>query len=516
MSRLFQQIVITGVASGLLLLATPVTLFAQQTADEMASSAIHPDSAVLGPSTASEEIPLLSVGELEELVGPIALYPDSLLAVALPASTYPLQIVQAARFLDALEDDPALEPDANWDDSVVALINYPEAVALLNEDLDRTWRLGEAVVAQQADVLAAVENFRRRAHAAGNLKNDAHQRVTLSDEGIIEVIPVDEEIVYVPYYEPAQVVVYQTRPVYHYYPQPYPVYYYPYPSTYYFDRRFFWGVTTAFTIGWHSHRLHVFHPSYHGHPYYGHHYWDRWWYRRPSLNIYNTVYIDHHTHRSRDYRRDGDHWKKRHHRRLRGTDRYEHRREYRFDSSPSRARQSNPGRDLPRPQRSRSRPPALAEHDRDPASSRTQRPSQFPQVRLSDSRDVEPESRRSRHLSERRRGAISDSVAKKPAQRPPNRLQADRDIRLGFADTNRQFAGNRRPETRGLETNHSPRSVGNSRRTYKPPSPGPAERSNPKSDSDSRRVSREVQDGQRNVEKRKNTRPKERGGRQHR
>ena len=77
-----------------------------------------------------DDLVRLDAMELEELVGPIALYPDDLLAVILPASTYPLEIVQAARFLDALEDDESLEPDENWDDSVVALLNYPEVVRM--------------------------------------------------------------------------------------------------------------------------------------------------------------------------------------------------------------------------------------------------------------------------------------------------------------------------------------------------------------------------------------------------
>ena len=268
-----------------------------------------------------EGIPLLTPVELEELVGPIALYPDDLLAIVLPASTYPLQVVQAGRFLEELENDASLQPDEAWDDSVVALLNYPEVVELLNEDLDWTWRLGEAVVAQQPDVIAAVETFRDRAYAAGNLKSDAHQTVSHSDEGIIEIVPMDDEIIYVPYYEPERVVVYQPRPVYHYYPRPYPVYYYPYPSTYYFDRGFFWGVTTAFTIGWYTDRLHVFHHSYRGHPYYGRHYYDRWWYRRPSINIYNNYYVHRNLHRARDYRRSGDYWHSREHRRLRSYDR---------------------------------------------------------------------------------------------------------------------------------------------------------------------------------------------------
>jgi hypothetical protein len=80
--------------------------------------------------------------------------------------------------------------------------------------------------------------------------------------------------------------------VYYYYPRRYPVYYYPYPSSYAFDHGFFWGVTTAFTIGWISDGLHVYHHSYYGHPYFGRSYWwDRWWYRRPSISVYNTSYV---------------------------------------------------------------------------------------------------------------------------------------------------------------------------------------------------------------------------------
>ena len=98
-------------------------------------------------ATGNEGIPLLSRQELQDLVGPVALYPDDLLAIVLPAATYPLQIVQAARFLEELKSNPGLEPDEDWDDSIIAVLNYPEIIELLNEDLDWTWQLGEAVVA---------------------------------------------------------------------------------------------------------------------------------------------------------------------------------------------------------------------------------------------------------------------------------------------------------------------------------------------------------------------------------
>lgn len=254
-----------------------------------------------------EELPTATSAELEELIGPIALYPDDLLAIVLPASTFPLQIVEAGRFLEDLESDPSLKPDEDWDDSVVALTNYPEVVELLNEDLDWTWRLGEAVVAQQADVIAAIELFRDRAYAAGNLKSDEHQ-VVAHDGGAIQITPVEEDVIYVPYYEPESVVVYQPRPVYYYYPRPYPVYYYPYPAYHSFYHDYFWGVTTAFSIGWHSHHLNVFHHSYYGHPYYGHNYWNRWWYRRPDIHVHTNYYAGNNHHGSYNRYRHGDRW----------------------------------------------------------------------------------------------------------------------------------------------------------------------------------------------------------------
>lgn len=250
----------------------------------------------------------LSAAELEELVGPIALYPDDLLAIVLPASTYPLQIVQAARFLDAYEQDSTLEPDEEWDESITALLNYPDVVRMLDEDIDWTWKLGEAVISQQADVISAVESFRDRAYAAGNLKSDERQMVS-EEDGVIEITPVDDEIIYVPYYEPEQVIVYQPTPVYHYYARPCPVYYYPYPVGYSFVNGYFWGVTTAYDIGWSIDRLRVRHYSYWGHPYYGHSYYYGYYYRRPSINLYYSYYGG--TRYAPNRFRDGDYWRPR-------------------------------------------------------------------------------------------------------------------------------------------------------------------------------------------------------------
>ena len=271
---------------------------------------VDDDGNEIGSDFSTESVaPLLSNAELEELVAPIALYPDELLAIVLPASTYPLQVVEAARFLEAVETDTSLEPDEDWDDSIVALLNYPEVVELLNEDLDWTWTLGEAVVAQQADVLTAVDAFRDRAYAAGNLKTDEYQVIEENDDGIIEISPVAEDVIYVPYYEPERVVVYQPQPVYHYYARPYPVYYYPYSASYVHYGPF-WGVTTAFTIGWVTNSVHVWHHSYYGHPYYGRYYRDYWWYRRPALHVHNSIYYHYDRYPRRHYRY-GDYWRPR-------------------------------------------------------------------------------------------------------------------------------------------------------------------------------------------------------------
>ena len=299
---------------GLLLLlgfafSAPLELAAQVPVDENGQplTAIDYEGAA---GAEIEDILALPAAELEELVGRIALYPDDLLAIVLPASTYPLEIVQAARFLDDLATDGSLQPDESWDESVVALLNYPEIVYMMDKDIDWTWRLGEAVISQQTDVIAAVETFRDRAYAAGNLESDERQTVS-NDNGVIEIQPVDKEIIYVPYYEPEEVVVYQPRRrVYSYYPNAYPVYYYPYPYGYSFSSGYFWGVTTAYTIGWRNHYLNVHHPSYWGHPYYGHHYYGHY-YRYPSISVYNSWYVQN-NHRSSQHRhRDGDHWRPR-------------------------------------------------------------------------------------------------------------------------------------------------------------------------------------------------------------
>jgi len=263
-----------------------------------------------------EEV-LYTPEQLQNLVGPYALYPDDLLAILLPAATYPLEIVLAARFLERLQEDGTLEPEDSWDDSIVALLNYPEVIEIMNENIDESWQLGEAVISQQSDVLQAIEEFRQLAYDAGNLETDDRQVIEVvqkEDQESIVIRQVEEEVVYVPQYVVEEVIVKQHVPVYHYHPVPRPVYYYPYPVDHRFHSGFFWGVTTAFSIGWSNYFLNVYHPSYRYHPYYGHrYYYDDYHYRRPSINIFNNYYVDNSFGRTRDRHRYGSFWRPQRH-----------------------------------------------------------------------------------------------------------------------------------------------------------------------------------------------------------
>ncbi len=177
---------------------------------------------------AATAAPGLAPEELEKLVARIALYPDDLVALILPASTNPLQIVQADRFLAKRKTDPKAPLDDKWDDSVKSLLNYPEVVTAMSSDLDWTAALGEAVVADQGEVLEAVQAFRRKTQSAGNLKSDPKQTVVVEKE-VIKIVPTDPQVIYVPQYNPTTVVVSGGYSSWGYYPAPYPVYYYPYP-----------------------------------------------------------------------------------------------------------------------------------------------------------------------------------------------------------------------------------------------------------------------------------------------
>ncbi len=193
----------------------------------------------------------LSAQQLEDLVGRVALYPDDLLAIVLPSATTPLEVVKAQRFLDKRKQDTKLQPDASMPAPVKSLLNYPDVVKTMNDDLDWTGALGSAVTAQQKDVVDAIQAFRRKVYSAGNLKTDDKQIVVVEKE-TIKVVQSNPQVIYVPQYQPAQVVVVHSAPVYAYYPTPYPVYYYPYPPGAAFATGVFVGAATAYAFNWNS------------------------------------------------------------------------------------------------------------------------------------------------------------------------------------------------------------------------------------------------------------------------
>ncbi len=157
--------------------------------------------------------PLLSPDQLDNLVAPIALYPDPLLSQVLAASTYPLEIVEAQQWLSQnsnLPGDQLIDAakGQNWDPSVQALVAFPDALGLLANDVQWTTDLGDAFLAQQADVMSAVQNMRARARANGRLNSTPQQVVTMDnqdDQSAIEIQPADPQVVYVPVYSPSYV-----------------------------------------------------------------------------------------------------------------------------------------------------------------------------------------------------------------------------------------------------------------------------------------------------------------------
>ena len=197
---------------------------------------------------ASDPAPVaMSATELNKLVGPIALFPDDLVAIILPASTYPVEVVQADRFLERRKTQKDLPVEEGWQDSIKALLNYPEVLKKMSTDLDWTVALGEAVVADQNAVLQAVQRFRRQTQSVGNLKTDDKQTVVVEKE-VIKIVPSNPEVIYVPQYNPTTVVVSSPTPVYSYAPAPYPVYYYPYAPGAALATGMIWGA--AMSAAW--------------------------------------------------------------------------------------------------------------------------------------------------------------------------------------------------------------------------------------------------------------------------
>jgi Protein of unknown function (DUF3300) len=182
-------------------------------------------------STPTSGDQLFKPEQLDALVAPIALYPDTLLAMVLMASTYPLEVVQASRWASEnknLKDD-ALKTAVDtqgWDDSVKGLVATPDVLKMMSDKLDWTQKLGDAVLAQQPDVMDAIQRLRARAQANNKLQTTPQQTVTVNQEGgrqMIAIAQTDPNTVYVPYYDPN--VVYGGWPY-----SDYPPYYWGYPG----------------------------------------------------------------------------------------------------------------------------------------------------------------------------------------------------------------------------------------------------------------------------------------------
>ncbi len=193
----------------------------------------------------------MSQDQLDGLLAPIALYPDELLTQVLIAATYPLEVVEAARFVkqnptlrgQALED--ALK-DRAWDPSVLSLTAFPQVLDMMNDKLEWTQRLGDAFLADEAGVMRTVQSLRQRAVQAGNLNSNEQQRVVVQEK-IIVIEPAQPQYVYVPVYNPTIIFGPWWAPAYrpwYWYPPPiwgYP----PAPPSWGFTAGFFWGSAWA-------------------------------------------------------------------------------------------------------------------------------------------------------------------------------------------------------------------------------------------------------------------------------
>jgi hypothetical protein len=220
-------------------------------------------SVALVPLLQAQDVPqgeLFSADELDNLLAPVALYPDPLLAQVLVAATFPDQIDDAARFVRA-DSNPADIDSQPWDVSVQAVAHYPTVLEMMADNLDWTTSLGQAYVNQSVDVMASVQRLRAQAQAAGNLATSPQMEV-VSSGGDIEIWPAQPQYLYVPMYDPAVV--------------------YLRPTGFYFGVGFVIGAWLNYDFDWHRHRI-----FYHG--------WDEgggWVARSRPYIRRTTVYVN--------------------------------------------------------------------------------------------------------------------------------------------------------------------------------------------------------------------------------
>jgi DNA segregation ATPase FtsK/SpoIIIE-like protein len=229
-----------------------------------------------------------SQAELDQMLAPIALYPDALLSQILMAATYPIEVVAAARWTRA---NPGLKGEAavravqeeDWDPSVKSLVAFPQILQRMDEQLEWTRSLGDAFLAQEPQLMDQVQQLRRRAQAAGNLRSD--ERIQVEQQGqTIVVQPASPQVVYVPYYDPLVVYGPWWWPAYQ------PVVWAPWPG---YARPYhpgvsvglWWGSPVGLSVGfffgnfdWHHRHVRVVHPSA--------------YYYRPPVVVNRTVVVD--------------------------------------------------------------------------------------------------------------------------------------------------------------------------------------------------------------------------------
>lgn len=269
-----------------------------------------------------------SDGELQQLLAPIALYPDTVLAHILIAATYPLEVVEAERWVsghEGMEPEDAMTAveDEDWDPSVKALVPFPHILTNMSEDLDWTENLGEAFLQDEAAVMAAIQDLRHRAYEEGNLNSLEHLNVTEDKETIV-IEPATREVVYIPYYD--------ARVIYGPWFWPaYPPFYWDYPGHIHYVSYYpgiYWGPRVHISFGfffssfqWHSHRLVVvdYHPHSYRRFYFGYqvanyrdaHHWQHDTHHRRGVAYRNPRTRDYFENQHRNYDRPRD---QRHHR----------------------------------------------------------------------------------------------------------------------------------------------------------------------------------------------------------
>src|SRR5712672_4169937 len=201
-------------------------------------------------ASAQDQAAMIPSDQLDSLVSPIALYPDPLLAQTMAASTYPLELIQLQQWLarnPGVKDKALVDAVAKqqWDPSIQAMAALPDVVKRLADDIQWTTDLGNAFLAQQSDVMDAVQRMRKKAKDTGNLRSNEQQKVetkAVESKSVIVVEQSNPQVIYVPSYDP--VVVYGA-PVY-----PYPPIYYPPPGYYAAGMAISFGIGIAMGAMW--------------------------------------------------------------------------------------------------------------------------------------------------------------------------------------------------------------------------------------------------------------------------